>query len=269
MAGKTAPSAAASRQAIGNHRVRHDGWTAERARLFLDCLGHTGCVRDACRVVGISSNSAYRLKRQQPDFAAAWGKALARSRQGLMAVAYKRAVEGRETVIIRKGVEVERRIAPSDAMLALLLKRGDLSGDTDGISAEHIDLAGLPRADILTRDEWRLHVRFDAGGGKTVEPDPVALNEKLARRAQQLRRGLHAMAERGEQCPCCSQTLPADWPRLSLMALDTLGVIRLGEATMLSALESVADNCAAIEAAGLPVPRCAPIDLLLRLGGEA
>ena len=41
-----------------------------------------------------------------------------------MAVAYKRAVEGKETIIVRRGQEVERRITPSDAILGVLLKRG-------------------------------------------------------------------------------------------------------------------------------------------------
>ncbi|WP_422062242.1 hypothetical protein [Sphingopyxis sp.] len=39
-------------------------------------------------------------------------------------VAYERAVEGREMVILRGGKEVERRIVPSDSLLGLLLKRG-------------------------------------------------------------------------------------------------------------------------------------------------
>ena len=109
-------------------RVRHDGWTEERTQRFFDALGHTGCVRDAARVAGVSNAAAYRMKRRFPLFAQAWEDALDRAGQGLLAIAYKRAVEGRETVIIRGGQEYERRITPSDAILGLLLKRGDMAG---------------------------------------------------------------------------------------------------------------------------------------------
>ena len=58
-----------------------------------------------------------------------WDDALARAQKGLVAIAYQRAVEGKETIIFRRGEEYERRISPSDAMLSLLVKRGDLAGD--------------------------------------------------------------------------------------------------------------------------------------------
>lgn len=68
------------------------------------------------------------MKRRFPLFAAAWDEGLSRAGQGLMAIAYKRAVEGRETVIIRNGEEYERRFMPSDSILGLLLERGDMNG---------------------------------------------------------------------------------------------------------------------------------------------
>ncbi|MEW4468429.1 hypothetical protein AB1K62_11420 [Parasphingorhabdus sp. JC815] len=46
------------------YRVHHDGWTAERKTAFIDALARTGCIRDACRVSGISSTSAYRYRRR-------------------------------------------------------------------------------------------------------------------------------------------------------------------------------------------------------------
>src|SRR3546814_19351332 len=58
----------------------------------------------------------------------AGAEALAKALRGLEAVAWQRAVEGRETVVIRDGKEVERRVAPSDALLKLLIPRGDASG---------------------------------------------------------------------------------------------------------------------------------------------
>jgi hypothetical protein len=116
-------------------RKRHDGWSQHRVQRFLDVLAHTGCVEDACRCAGMSDVAPYRAKKKYPLFAAAWEEALVRSRQGLIAIAYQRAVEGRETVIIRKGEEYERKIEPSDAMLGLLIKRGDMSGGKLGEKA--------------------------------------------------------------------------------------------------------------------------------------
>ena len=110
-------------------RVRHDGWTQARTQRFLDTLAHTGCVTDAARVAGMSDVGARRLYKRFPAFAAAWNDALARAQKGLVAIAYQRAVEGKETIIYRRGEEYERRISPSDAMLGLLVKRGDLAGD--------------------------------------------------------------------------------------------------------------------------------------------
>jgi hypothetical protein len=93
-------------------RPRHDGWTQARTQRFLDTLAYTGCVEDAARVAGMSDVGARRMKGKYPAFEAAWEDALERAQTGLIAIAYQRAVEGRETVIIRKGEEYERRIAP-------------------------------------------------------------------------------------------------------------------------------------------------------------
>lgn len=200
-------------------RVRHDGWTHERTQRFLGTLGHTGCIRDACRVAGISDTSAYRHRRSNPEFAAAWKAALERADQGLTAIAYTRAVEGRETIIIRNGEEYERRITPSDSILGLLLKRGDLSGKNS-----HADLAGVPREEIITWTEWsEQHVRFNQWGGKYEAPDPAETDRLLNERAEKLLRGLRATAARGEKCPYCSQPAPPGFPQNSLMAMSLLG----------------------------------------------
>ncbi|MEP7348821.1 MAG: hypothetical protein ABI668_02585 [Sphingorhabdus sp.] len=209
-------------------RVRHDGWTRERVQRFLDLLAYSGCVRDACRVTGLSNHSAYRQKRRFPRFSKAWDDALERAGQGLEAVAYKRAVEGRETIIIRKGEEVERRITPSDSLLGLLLKRGDLAGGA--LPKELKDLAGLPREEIITWPEWRDgHIRFGRWGHKYKAPDPQETERKLSERCTTLMNGLRAKAQRGEVCPCCDQTLPPGWPKQSLMAMRLLGVVDIND----------------------------------------
>jgi hypothetical protein len=55
-------------------RIRRDGWTAERQLAFLAALARTRSVAKAARAVGMSRESAYRL-RERPYaalFAAIW-----------------------------------------------------------------------------------------------------------------------------------------------------------------------------------------------------
>lgn len=206
-------------------RPRHDGWTQARTQRFLDTLAYTGCVKDAGRVAGMSVVGARRMRRRFPLFDAAWTDALNRGQQGLIAIAFQRAVSGRETIIIRNGEEYERRITPSDAMLALMVKRGDLAGG-GALPDELRDLAGLPREEIISWPEWRdRHVRFNRWGQKYTAPDPVETERRLEERCTKLMNGLRAMATREEVCPCCEQKLPPGWPTQSLMAMTLLGVV--------------------------------------------
>jgi flavin-binding protein dodecin len=148
---------------------RHDGWNQPRVQRFLDTLAHTGCVKDAARVAGMSAVAARRAQKRFPLFAAAWEDALERARQGLIAIAYKRAVEGRETIIIRKGEEYQRKIEPSDSMLGLLIKRGDMSGGKLAEASE----------DVLTYEEWKAGWTFKQYGGKWKPPSPEEAKARL------------------------------------------------------------------------------------------
>lgn len=206
------------------YRLRHDGWNQQRVQRYLDTLAHTGCAKDAARVAGMSRVAATRAQKRFPRFAAACGEALGRAQQGLIAIAYQRAVEGRETVIIRKGEEFERRIQPSDSMLGLLIKRGDMRDEL--LPSDLADLADVPRAQILTFAEWQSHVRFTSRGDKYQAPPPDEVDRKLKERTDFIYRRLNDMALRGEQCPCCMAPLPPDWPRQSMATLVVTGVIK-------------------------------------------
>lgn len=203
-------------------RPRHDGWTQSRTQRFLDTLAYTGCVKDAARVAGMSDVGARRMKRRFPRFAAAWDDALARAQVGLVAIAFARAVDGRETVIIRKGEEYERRIAPSDAMLGLLLKRGDMVGGGAGFG-------GLGPEEIITIDDWRRHIRFDERGRKVAIEDPAESKAKFSANMVQIRTRLKAYAAEGGKCPCCKQVLPQGWPNQSMAELLASGLVSEAE----------------------------------------
>lgn len=77
-------------------RPRHDGWTPERQRGFIEALAATACVEDAARAVGMSATSAYNLCAR-PDavpFRAAWDAALDFAAGHLKAAVFSRAIHG-------------------------------------------------------------------------------------------------------------------------------------------------------------------------------
>ncbi|WP_417622586.1 hypothetical protein [Parasphingorhabdus sp.] len=167
-------------------KARHDGWTAATRTVFLATLRKAGCVRDACRVAGMSSTSAYRLRDRDGEFAEQWKKAQAAARTGLIAVAHERAVVGRETVIMRGGKEFERRITPSDAILALLIKQGKL-GELDADK-------------LITWDEWQRGIRFDEQGNKIDEREEAdAVRKSLDTKLGDMRMKLLARRAKAEE----------------------------------------------------------------------
>ncbi len=176
-------------------KPRHDGWTDVRKVTFLATLRQTGCVKDAARVIGMSTVSGYRLRKKDAAFRKAWDAALADARRGLIAVAHERAVVGKETVIIRKGVEVERRISPDSSMLALLIKHGDMGADGQRIGNRTADK-------VITHEEWDNGIRFDRDGAKISEA-PGEIRAKIDAKLDLMRERLHArkrqMYEGGER----------------------------------------------------------------------
>jgi hypothetical protein len=193
-------------------RVRSDGWTAARTRVFLATLGQTGCITDAARIAGVSTTSVNRSRALFAPFDKACGEAIARALRGLEAVAYERAVEGREMVVIRDGKEVERRIVPSDSMLGLLIKRGDLKGGRDvQLTPEEAAAYVLPAAvehRFLSVDEYYRGLTFDGReGGKVQRPTPEETDEAIIARLAILRK------QRGWQrqlCDECRESIHGD-----------------------------------------------------------
>ena len=49
---------------VPRKQPRHDGWTPERQKAFIEALADTGCVSIACRMVNMSQPSYYQLRRQ-------------------------------------------------------------------------------------------------------------------------------------------------------------------------------------------------------------
>lgn len=58
-------------------KIRTDGWTIDRQLRFLETLAQTRSITKAARDVGMSRESAYRLRDRAELFAALWDRALA------------------------------------------------------------------------------------------------------------------------------------------------------------------------------------------------
>ncbi len=105
-------------------KPRYDGWTEEKQRRFIEALADTGQVGLAARTVGLTRESAYRLRRsaQGAAFARAWDAARHHAGSLLEDVAFERAIEGIEQNIYDgNGEVVATRHIYNDRLLRFLL----------------------------------------------------------------------------------------------------------------------------------------------------
>jgi hypothetical protein len=109
------PSGQRLRQCVGFHRIpfrpvpvkaRHDGWSAERQREFIDRLALCGIVARAARAVGMSPQSARKLREHSgaASFRSAWDRAIAAGQSYMIDVAMERSLVGRRVPVMRGGV---------------------------------------------------------------------------------------------------------------------------------------------------------------------
>ena len=106
-------------------RPRYDGWTPEKQRRFIETLADTGLVGHAAKSVGMSRESAARLRRAPGNeaFARAWDAARHHAGSLLEDVAFERAIEGTEhNVYDESGEVVCTRRSYNDRLLTFLLK---------------------------------------------------------------------------------------------------------------------------------------------------
>ncbi len=121
-------------------RGRIDGWTPERQRMFCEVLAECGLVREAAAAVGMTAQTAYRLRRRAEGrgFSLAWDAALLIARQRLVNLALERAVDGSlETTYDAEGKIVrQRRKQDVRLLLAVIAKLG--TGQRHGKTVEKI-----------------------------------------------------------------------------------------------------------------------------------
>jgi hypothetical protein len=105
---------------------RHDGWTPERQRVFLETLAECGTVQDACRAAGMSPASTYALRQRKSGalFALGWAAALRHARERLADELLSRAMHGC-TETVERGHEVITRHRFDNRLSMAMLTRLD------------------------------------------------------------------------------------------------------------------------------------------------
>ena len=93
----------------GGPRRRHDAFTEARKCIYLKALVKTGCIIDACRLVGPSPRTVYRHQESNPRFAEHCRIALRMCAAPVELTAWQRAVEGVVEEVAVGGRMVTRR----------------------------------------------------------------------------------------------------------------------------------------------------------------
>ncbi len=126
-------------------KFRHDGWTPARQKAFIAALADTGSVKRACRMVNMSSEGAYWLRRQpgSESFRRAWEAALDFGVQRLKDEAFDRALNGQLSPVFIGGKLKGFRRIKNDRLLMFCLRMNAKGPDGRRLSASYFDPNGF------------------------------------------------------------------------------------------------------------------------------
>lgn len=145
---------------------RHDGWTEDRQRRFIEALADTGSVAAACKAVNMSTVGAYYLRRQRgaESFRKAWQAAIDLGVQRIEDVAMDRALNGVDVPVYSYGQLVGTRTAYNDRLLMFMLRNRAperfAEGRPKGLNA--VGQMELKRLKKQWRDEYEREQAEDA-----------------------------------------------------------------------------------------------------------
>ncbi len=125
----------------GSRRIRHDGWTPDRIAGFIEALAACGVVADACKSVGLSTQSAYafRNRRAGRAFAVAWEAVLIhRGRARLGDELLSRSMNGCVEAVHRDGEIVGERHRHDNRLSMAVLTRLDRLAERAGDRDAHL-----------------------------------------------------------------------------------------------------------------------------------
>jgi hypothetical protein len=124
-------------------RLRSDGWTPDKKRIFLSRLAECGVVKEACFAAGMSARAAYNLRDRDPLFDAGWQAACVMARPRLADEAFSRSMNGVVERIYKDGVIVAERHRYDNKLTMAVLGRLDARIDRDQErGAPHLALVG-------------------------------------------------------------------------------------------------------------------------------
>lgn len=145
-------------------------WTGERMAEFIAELAATQCVATAARRVGMSRQSAYKLRARQAGeaFDLAWAIALEQAFRQLQSAALARALNGTEVPVYQRGELIGTRQNFDERLTCFLLGKGRQYQ------------AAVPHKRRAALDQWQgrfeelvEHVRAGAAQGHGSEGDSI------------------------------------------------------------------------------------------------
>ncbi|MEM7700360.1 MAG: hypothetical protein AAF251_00340 [Pseudomonadota bacterium] len=201
---------------VPSQRNRHDGWTPERQRDFIEALADTGSVEAACRHVNMSTAGAYRIRRlpQAESFREAWVAALDLGVQRLEDVAMERALHGVEEPYCVRGEEVFTRTRYNDRLLMFLLRnrapeRFGQPATRGGGSLKGLNAIGKMEKQRLKR-KWRKQWEAEQ---RNVSPQEIRAS--IDRKLEAVRQQVHH--ERTQEWARLSDETKVAWARFEAL----------------------------------------------------
>jgi hypothetical protein len=108
-----------------NPRLRCDGWTPDKQREFCEILAECGAVQTAAEEVGMTRQTAYRLRCRKPGraFALAWDAAMLIASQAMIGQAVELALNGSIETVTRDDKNTITKTRQTPAMLFSVVER--------------------------------------------------------------------------------------------------------------------------------------------------
>ncbi|HET9026079.1 MAG TPA: hypothetical protein VFN07_00935 [Trueperaceae bacterium] len=152
--------------------ARRSKATPKKLGEFLDLLATNGNVTISAQELNLDRRKLYRLRDEQPEFAAAWDSAMAEAADHLEAEARRRAVEGWHEPVFYQGDEVGYVRRFSDTLLIFLMKGANPEKYRERSSTELSGPGGAPLAQGLVQIYLPGNGRDELEGESTVEVQP-------------------------------------------------------------------------------------------------
>ena len=105
--------------------TRHEGWTPEKQRRFLEAMAEGLNVIQSCAIVGLSKQSAYALRTSPrgQSFALGWDAAVLKARDALADELMDRAFNGVRDTVTRDDGSIVTRHRQDNRLAATMLAR--------------------------------------------------------------------------------------------------------------------------------------------------